>query len=348
MFLNHNKGPYSASFCIADSQRLNFINPVTFYSHLFGYSDMSDSESVISSVFENDLSMNDPSDTETIEPNERIQRNRLTVYEYVSVTINIEATLARDFQRHSLRNNGVGKIFRLDSEDAVRRMFGLIHEFLETYDIPTSRRIQRNSDSQSTQYPFFIPSRRIMLIFRRLPFSQYEFLPVRVLRNPSSSLQYPELERLLFAALNPPVSSRRNYHRVLRSNPPFFIEHGLFQQMDSSCNFTVATVKDGPTTLLEPGSIQLIEQIHPFAQSIAVRIAMARYENPPKQSQGLSSGERERRDSQRSMSSLTIGDVMVDVDRTIGTSSSIGLNINEEIERVLQIAEYFIRWCLKE
>lgn len=85
---------------------------------------MSDSESVVSSIFENGRSVNDPSDTETTESTdtERIQRNRLSLYEYVSVTINIEATLAHDFQRHSLRNHDVGKIFRLDSEDAVRRM----------------------------------------------------------------------------------------------------------------------------------------------------------------------------------------------------------------------------------
>jgi hypothetical protein len=75
---------------------------------------------------------------------------------------------------------------------------------------------------------------------------------------------------------------------------------------------------------------------------------MARCENAPKQSQGLSSQESDRHDSQRLVSSLTIGDVMVDVDRAIGISPSIGLNIGEEIDRVMQIAEYFIQWCMQE
>ena len=121
---------------------------------------MSDSESIISSVFENALLESDLSDMETTEytDTERPQRNHLTLYEYLTVTINIEATLARDFQQHSLYNHGVGKIFRLDSEDAIERMSRLIDEFLSTYDIPTTRRIQNRLNYESIKYPRFIPS----------------------------------------------------------------------------------------------------------------------------------------------------------------------------------------------
>ena len=62
---------------------------------------------------------------------------------------------------------------------------------------------------------------------------------------------------------------------------------------------------------------------------------MARCENAPKQLQGLSSQGSDRHDSQRSVSSLTIGDVMVDIDRSIGMSPSIDLNLSEERDRAM-------------
>ena len=84
---------------------------------------MSDSESMVSSISEYASSLNDLSDIEATESTDPHypERDRLSLYEYVS-TINVEATLARDFQRHSLYNHGVGKNLRLDSEDAAERM----------------------------------------------------------------------------------------------------------------------------------------------------------------------------------------------------------------------------------
>lgn len=101
---------------------------------------MSDTESVISTVFDVS-SVADQSDLETIESSD-ITRNIPTPYEYVSVTINIEETLACDFKRHSQYYRTTGKFFPVGSPDAERRMYRLIDDFLETYDIPTARRAQ--------------------------------------------------------------------------------------------------------------------------------------------------------------------------------------------------------------
>lgn len=313
---------------------------------------MSDTESVVSSVFENAPSENALSDTETtIEATdiERLQRNRLTQYEYVSVTFNIEATLCRDFERHSRHHHGVGKFFQVDSENDIERMSRLIDEFLSTYDIPTSRRIAHHSNHDNIKYPRFIPSRWIMLVWQAFPFRQFKFLPVRVLANKPMPVPSSTSDRLMFAWINPPVASQQSHYPILRSNPPFFIEPGLLQNIPSAYTFKVAAVTDGPQTLLQPRSIQVLEQIRPIAKDIAIREFFTRREEAQKQSHGLPDQSSLPRHSRREVSSLNIGDIIVDVDRTIGTAPpSMGVSFDEEIDRVLQISEYFILWCIKE
>src|SRR5271170_3104847 len=90
--------------------------------------DMSDTESIVSSVCENVSSATDLSDTESIESSEseRFEKDTLTLYEYVSVTINIEATLASDFKRHARYYRTPGKLFLVDSLEAKCRMYQLI------------------------------------------------------------------------------------------------------------------------------------------------------------------------------------------------------------------------------
>ena len=309
---------------------------------------MSDSESVVSSIFENVPSVNDLSDTETTEPTDTHspQRDRLSLYEYVSVTINIEATLARDFHWHSLYNHGVGKIFRLDSEDAAERLSRLIDEFLSYYDIPTARRIEHHSNYENIQYPRFVPSKWIMLVFRLFPFRQFEFLPVRAPASEPMLVSSPASDHLMFAAINPPVACRQNNHPILRSNPPFFIEPGLLQYLPSTYTFKVAAITDGPQTLLQPDSIQLLEEIHLVAKETAIKNFIARREKDQTQSQELLDRSPQ---SRRRMSFLKEWDVVVNVDRMIETSSPpTDVSLNEEINRVLRISEYFILWCCKD
>jgi hypothetical protein len=111
--------------------------------------------------------------------------------------------------------------------------------------------------------------------------------------------------------------------------------------------FKVAAVTDGPQTLLRPDSIQLLEQIHLIAKQAAIENFIARCEKEQTQSEELLDRSPQPRHSQRV--SLLEGDVVVDVDRTIETSSpSMGASIGEEIKRVSQISEYFILWCFND
>lgn len=310
---------------------------------------MSDSESIVSSVFEDIPSENNLSDMETTIESTEPQRIRLFQYEYVSVTINIEATLCRDFVRHSRHHPGIGKFFQVDSENAAERMSRLVDEFLSIYDIPTSQRIAHHSNHDNTKYPRFIPSRWIMLVWQQFPFHKFQFLPVRVLANKPMPIPSSTSDRLMFAWINHPITSPPSHYPVLRSNPPFFIEPGLLQHIPSAYSFKVATVTDGPPTLLLPRSIQILEGIRPIAKDIALRDFFARQEKAQKQSHGLSDQSAQPRHSQREVSFLNIGDIVVDVDRTIGTSPpSMDVSIDEEIDRVLQISEYFILWCIQE
>jgi hypothetical protein len=325
---------------------------MTHNSSADGYENMSDSESQVSSAFETALVANDLSDTEVSESTEieRLQSNPLTLYEYVSININIEATLARDFQRHSQYYQTPGKFFLLDSENAIRRMFRLIDEFLRVCDIPTVRRVQQNCN-QSLEYPRFIPSRHIMLVFRPRPFNQFEFLPVHVIQNEPTSIRctpsVSSLDPLMFAAINPLASSQQSHHHILRSNPPFFVGHGVFQCLWCDYSFKVGVIGDGPQKLLQPDSVQLLEEIHPIAKHTAVTRLMARCDRSSQGSQELPCRSCQRRhDSHLSASAITMGDIVVDIDRTIGTSRiSMGLTIDQEIERVMEISETFIMWC---
>ena len=311
---------------------------------------MSDNESVVSSVFEKISSTNDLSDTETIESSEtdRLERNTLTPYEYVSDTTNIEATLACDFKRHSKYYQTPGKFFPVDSLDAVRRMYQLIDEFLETYDIPTARRAHHYSNNESLEYPRFIPSSSIMLAFRWLPLGEFEFLPVYIRENEPTLFQDSSLDRIMYAAINPSVPST-DHQLILRSNRPFAIGHTLFQGLSFKHIFTIGTITDGPQTLLRRNSIQIIEKVFPIAKGVALARFYAESQKDPKPSQELPCPSHQHRELQQFASVIGMDDIVVDINRSIGISpSSMGLTTGEEIERVMEISEYFSRWCMKE
>jgi hypothetical protein len=316
---------------------------------IFVGDNMSDAESVVSSVFENISSTNDLSETETIESSEseRLERNTLTPYEYVSVTINIEATLACDFKRHSKYYRTQGKFFPVDSSDAVRRMYQLIDEFLETYDIPTARRGYHYSNDESLEYPRFIPSPSIMLAFRWLPLGEFEFLPVYIRENESTRFQGSSLDRVMYAAINPSVPST-DHQLILRSNRPFAVGHTLLQGLSFKHMFTIGTITNGPQTLLRHNSIQLIEKVFPIAKGVALARFYAQSQKDTKTSQELPCPLRQQRQLQQLASVIGMDDIVVDVNRSIGISPSMRLTTGEEIERVMEISEYFSWWCMKE
>jgi hypothetical protein len=154
----------------------------------------------------------------------------------------------------------------------------------------------------------------------------------------------------MFAAVNPSVSSQQSHHRILRSNPPFSVEHGVFQCLWCVCSFKAGVIADGPPTVLQSDSVQLLEEIHPIAKHTAVTELMNRCDRASQGSQELPCRSCHRRhDSPLSVSAITMDAIVVDIDRTIGTSSiSMGLTIDQEIKRVMEISETFIMWCMIE
>jgi hypothetical protein len=304
---------------------------------------MSDTESVVSTVFDVS-SVADQSDLETIESSD-ITRNIPTPYEYVSLTVNIEETLACDFKRHSQYYRTPGKFFPVGSPDAERRMYRLIDDFLETYNIPTARRAQNYStNDESFEYPRFIPSPSIMLVFRRLlPFRLFDFLPVYTRENKPTAYQGSNIERLMYATINDSDSSLPDPQIILRSNRPFPVDGTLFQGLSSSRSFTINRVVGEPQTCLQPDSIQILERAYPIARDAGVTRHYAQCTKDP------NSTSRQPPDFQRLVSVISMDDVVVDVDRSIGIFPSLaGLNTWEQVNRVMQISEYFIRWCIKE
>ena len=314
------------------------------------YDIMSDTESVVSSVCENVSSATSLSDTESIESSEseNFERKTLNLYEYVSVTINIEATLASDFKRHAKYYRTPGKFFRVDSPEAVFRMYQLIDEFLETYDIPTARRSHHYANDETFEYPRFIPSTSIQLAFGWLPMSEFEFLPVYVQENKRTLFQGSPYDRLMFAEINQSVPSP-DCPLYLRTNRPLPVEHALFQGLSSKSMFTIGTITDGPQTLLRPNSITIVERAFPIAKHISLARINARSQKDSKILEESSCSSHQRRQLKQLASVILDNDVVVDVDRSIGMSaSSMGLTTDEEVDRVREISEYFCRWCMTE
>ena len=184
-----------------------------------------------------------------------------------------------------------------------------------------------------------------MLVFRQLPSNQNEFLPVLVLQNESTPVPSSSFDRLMYAAINPSVSSHPSRQYILRSNPPFFIGHDLFQHLPCPYTFTVGAIADGPQTLLQSDSIRLLEDLHPIAKHVARTRVMTRLKKSAQKSEEVPRESNTR----LSVKAITRGDIVVDVDRAIEISrSSMELHIDDEIERVKKIAEHFILWCMNE
>ena len=182
-----------------------------------------------------------------------------------------------------------------------------------------------------------------MLVLRQLPFRQFEFLPVYIQENKPRIYQGSNLERLMYATINGSVSSLPEPQIILRSKRPFAVENTFFQALSTSRTFTVSTVADGPQTLLQSNSIRIVERAFPIAKDVAVARFYAQCQKDSKYSSP------QHRDFQPLVSVITMDDVAVDVDRSIKISpSSMRLTIREEIDRVMQISEYFIQWCIKK
>ena len=93
--------------------------------------------------------------------------------------------------------------------------------------------------------------------------------------------------------------------------------------------------------------IQLLKEIHPIAQNVAVTSLIERCKKSQKQPEELATRSHQRHDSQRSVSVIARNDIAVNIDRAIGISHcSMELSLEDEVGRVMQISECFIRWCI--
>lgn len=146
----------------------------------------------------------------------------------------------------------------------------------------------------------------------------------------------------MYATINGSDSSLPDPQIILRSNRPFPVDGTLFQGLSSSRSFTINTVVGEPQTCLQPDSIQILERAYPIARDAGVARHYAQCTKDP------NSTSRQPPDFQRLVSVISMDDVVVDVDRSIGIFPLAGLNTWEQVNRVMQISEYFIRWCIKE
>src|SRR5277367_285908 len=312
-------------------------------------SNCSDPESNLPQVFngepDSDLISERSSHGELLAGREKAQQpgpcdHSLCLYEYVVVTINIETTLARDFQRHVLYYQSWGKFFPLDSDMAIRRLLSLIDEFLDQYDIPTACRTHNRHQNGILECPRFIPSPHLMLAFaKRL--KQIEFLPVVVVPPPLTDMEkadiLPRQFKASFAAVSPTVPFQQEQN-VLYPSSHVSPNSAVFQQLHGKCPFTVGTIVDGPRTFLLPDSIHALKELHPIATKTAVATVLANWEENPDRPRALPCGCDTHPWPEHRMSMLSRGDIVVDVDRNaVRSYESSSPGLDAEIERVLRI-----------
>jgi hypothetical protein len=321
-------------------------------------SNCSDLESTLSQIFEGEPDSEGSSHGELLADGDVLGRAKtqqpplgdhsLCLYEYVVVTINIEATLARDFQRHVMYYQSRGKFFPLDSDIAIRRLMSLIDDFLDQHDIPTARRVRNRRQYGTLECPRFIPSPHLMLAFaKRL--KQIEFLPVVVVPPGLTDTQkadiLPWLHKSSFAAVSPTVPFQQEQN-VFYPSSNISPNCAVFQQLHAKCPFTVGTIIDGQRTFLRSDSIRALKKLHPVAMEAAVATVLALWEKNPDQPRALPCGCDNHPWPKQRTSMLSRGDIVVDLDRSgVRSYESSPGSLDAEIGRVMQISGKFVNWC---
>jgi len=301
-------------------------------------------------------SLDDSSDDEeySSDADSEVTDPELRPYEYVVGRISLERTLRTTFYYHATYYYTRGTFPVIDDE-SMSKARRLIREFLRTYKYANPS----GGNMEEWRCPRFVPQDHLMFIA-----DVYESLNrvwcarmYSVVVEPAGttlldSAEFTEIHAPGYVAIEPTVSPYSDYPSILTS-PPLLPRYALYQDIYARRYCTIGSVLDGPNVYLRPESAAVLNYLGPKAHGTIVQShRLLGQERGPQVGLEQPCGclqHRESRTIYRQVAFPNLDDIVFDFSRSAQEfsprqRSTKLLNLNEEIERTLQIINIFITW----